>query len=310
MDALAALLDGPRAQQAFLLKAVFEGCWSISIEDGAALSVVVMARGSAVVSTAHVTHAVAEGDVVLLRGPRPYVFADSAATEPGIRILPGQVCVDPAGQLLDSSMALGVRTWGNTEAEDATVMLIGTYQEETAVGAHVLAHLPEAVVLRDLSTPAIGMLGRELEREVPGQAAVLDRLLDLVLIEALRAAYDADDLRGWPGGQNDPLIGHTLGLIHERPDQAWTVAGLAAEVGLSRAAFARRFAERIGEPPLAYLTRWRMALAADLLVGTDLTLEVVAGRVGYANAFALSAAFKRLRGTSPAHFRAESGRTG
>ena len=304
MDALTALLDGPRAQRAFLLKAVFAGRWAISVEDHAALTVVVMARGSAVVSSAGVAREVTARDVVLLRGPRPYVFADAAETTPDIRILPDQVCVDPAGHLLDESMSLGVRTWGNTRAEHATVMLIGTYEEETSVGAHVLAHLPELLVLGDLQSPAVAMLAGELVREAPGQVAVLDRLLDLVLIHALRTAHGDGLLHGSPSAQHDPLVARALALVHEHPQQPWTVAALAAEIGLSRAAFARRFTDRVGEPPLTYLTRWRISLAADLLVGTDRTLEAVAARVGYANAFALSAAFKRVRGISPAQFRA------
>jgi AraC-like DNA-binding protein len=91
--------------------------------------------------------------------------------------------------------------------------------------------------------------------------------------------------------------------MEQHPELPWTVAGLGEQVGLSRAALARRFTEQVGEPPLAYLTRWRLALAADLLVGTDLTLSAIAARVGYANPFALSAAFKRLHGTSPTSFR-------
>ena len=91
--------------------------------------------------------------------------------------------------------------------------------------------------------------------------------------------------------------------MEQRPELTWTVAGLGEQVGLSRAALARRFTEQIGEPPLAYLTRWRLALAADLLVGTDLTLSAIAARVGYANPFALSAAFKRHHGTSPTSYR-------
>ena len=234
------------------------------------------------------------------------MFADSNTTPIDIRILPGQICVDPAGRLLDRSMDLGVRTWGNTRSPDATTMLIGTYTQETSVGAHVLAHLPEVLVLPDLNTPTAAMLGTELASDAPGQVAVLNRLLDLVLVHALRHAYQAGLMRGSPAAQTDPVIGRALGLIHERPEHPWTVAALAAEAGLSRAAFARRFADRVGEPPLTYLTRWRLSLAADLLAGTGLTLDAVAARVGYANPFALSAAFKRVRGLAPAQFRAST----
>ncbi|UFU02490.1 AraC family transcriptional regulator [Ruania suaedae] len=306
MDVVAALLDGPRAQRAFLLKAMFGGRWSIGVEDQAALSVIVVVHGSAVVTSVGEQRQVVAEDVVLIRGPRPYVVADAASTPVGIRILPGQVCVDSTGQLLEESMHLGVRTWGNTTDPEATTMLIGTYAQETSVGAHVLSHLPEVLVLSGLRSPVIEVLEEELVTEAPGQVAVLDRLLDLVLVHALRFAYAGELMEGWPAAQQDPVISRALGLIHERPEQPWTVAALAGECALSRAAFARRFAARVGEPPLAYLTRWRLVLAADLLTGTDLTLAAIAGRVGYANAFTFSAAFKRVRGVAPARFRADA----
>ncbi|MCD5311659.1 helix-turn-helix transcriptional regulator [Kineosporia babensis] len=85
--------------------------------------------------------------------------------------------------------------------------------------------------------------------------------------------------------------------------RAWTVESLAAEVGVSRAGLARRFRELVGEPPMAFLTHWRLTLAADLLRSPDLTLAAVARQVGYATPFALSAAFKRVRGMSPSEYR-------
>jgi len=305
MDALAALLDGPRAERAFLLKSVFAGEWSVSIEDEAPLSVVVMARGSATYLDGSATFALHAGDVVLVRGPEPYVFADSPQTPTEVRILPGQVCVDPKGHILEGTMDLGVRTWGNVPAdtESATVMLIGTYHRETSVGARVLANLPRSVVLRSVETPLVEVLAAEVVRDRPGQEAVLDRLLDLLLVSSLREAFAGIDAPCWMAAEDDAVLGPALRLIHERPGESWTVASLAEHAGVSRAAFARRFAERVGEPPLTYLTAWRMALAADLLAGTDLTIAAVARKVGYANAFALSAAFKRAYGESPAHFR-------
>lgn len=306
MEPLAELLDGPRAQRAFVLRTRFDGRWAIGVEDRAALTIVIVAHGQAVVRVADEVHRVTEGDVILLRGPQPYVVGDDPLTPVGIRILPGQVCVDLEGQLIDEPMALGVRTWGNTRSPDATTLLIGTYERETSVGAHVLAHLPPATVLRDSRSPAAEMLSDELAQDGPGQAAVLDRLLDLVLIQALRAAFASARLPGWPAGRTDPAVARALALMHQHPVRRWTIAALAAEAGLSRAAFARRFAACTGEPPLAYLTRWRLCLAADLLAGTDLTLDAVAARVGYSTGFALSAAFTRDRGISPSRFRAQA----
>lgn len=299
MTALDSLLDGPRAQRAFLLKAMFEGAWSLSIEDEAPLSVVVMAHGSAVFTGADgIPHTVTPGDVVLARGPAPYVFADTAERPTDIRILPGQVCVDPHGQVLPEEMFTGIRSWGNTRSEDGTVMLIGTYERETSVGALLLARLAESVVLQGFDPALTQLLAAELTCADAGQSVVLDRLLDLVLVKAVRAAL-ADD----PDHPTDETVARALAALEARPDLPWTVESLGAHVGLSRAALARRFTRYVGEPPLTYLTRWRLALAADLLAGTDLSLAAIAARVGYTSPFALSAAFKRAHGIAPAAFR-------
>lgn len=305
MDVLGTLLDGPRAERAFLLKAVFAGEWSVSIEDEAPLSVIVIAQGSAVYADGSEARTVNRGDVVLVRGPAPYVFADSPQTPTEVRILPGQVCVDPRGRILNGAMDLGVRTWGNVppDTPDAAVMLIGTYRRETSVGALLFAHLPRSMVLGRVESPLVELLSAELVNDRAGQEVVLDRILDLLLVSCLRDALTAADTRGWLAARDDAVAGPALRVIHERPEEPWTVESLAIRARVSRAVFARRFAERVGEPPLTYLTNWRMALAADLITGTDLTLTAVAGRVGYANPFALSAAFKRVYGVSPAHFR-------
>ena len=102
---------------------------------------------------------------------------------------------------------------------------------------------------------------------------------------------------------SDPLAGPALRLIHDDPAHPWTVAALAAKAGSSRAAFARRFTALVGEPPMTYVAGWRIALAADLLRTSEITVETIAHQVGYANAFALSVAFKRIRGVSPKQYR-------
>ena len=236
--------------------------------------------------------------MVLVRGPAPYTFADTAQTPEDIRILPGQVCVDPQGRILAEDMELGLRTWGNTRSDDATVMLIGTYQHETSVGSLLLSKLPVELVIRDLEPALIGLFAEEIVGDEPGQAAVIDRLLDLLVVRCVRTVLATS-----AGPSGDDLVGRALRAIEEQPEHPWTVESLATHVGLSRAALARRFVLQMGEPPLTYLTRWRLALAADLLVSTDHTLAAIASKVGYANAFALSAAFKRVHGESPRDYR-------
>ncbi len=149
------------------------------------------------------------------------------------------------------------------------------------------------------------MLDDELDRDEPGQEVVLDRVLDLLLVTALRDwfAMPDTDRPGWLRAAHDPDVGRALAVIHDEPAHAWTVEALARRAGMSRAAFARRFRELVGETPLGYLTGVRLALAADLLSSSDATLETVARRVGYATPFALSAAFKRVHGLSPQQYR-------
>ena len=141
-------------------------------------------------------------------------------------------------------------------------------------------------------------------RDEPGQEVVLDRLLDLLVIAVLRAWFARADAPPWYRAHSDPAVGRALQLLHHNPAHPWTVGELASQVGLSRAALARRFTELVGEPPMTYLTGWRLALAADLLREPGSTLGAVADEVGYSSPFALSTAFKRQRGMSPQQYRA------
>jgi AraC-like DNA-binding protein len=189
-----------------------------------------------------------------------------------------------------------------------TELLTGTYQLDGEVGRRLLRALPPVAVIGAdaLESPLIALLAEEIVRDAPGQEAVLDRLLDLLLIAALRAWFSREDAAapGWYRAHADPVVGHALRLIHHDPAHPWTVAELAAEAGVSRAALARRFTELVGEPPMAYLAGWRIALAADLLLEPGATIGSVAAQVGYGSPFALSTAFKRLRGVSPREHRA------
>lgn len=304
MDAMAGFLDGPRAREAFLLRAVFAPPWSISVEDEAPLSIVVILSGTAVFTGSHGRVGLNAGDLVLATGPAPYALADASESPVDIRILPGQVCVDPHGHLIEHSMALGVRTWGNA-INGQTTMLIGTYEHTSEVGMRVLTQLPPSVVLRDLQSPLIDLLATEVSQDAPGQSAVLDRLLDLLLVTALRQIFTEDSRLAphWFAARKDPVADRAVRLMHNNPDHAWSVAKLAAECNVSRATLARRFTEHVGEPPMTFLTSWRLALAVDLLADPALTIATVASRVGYANAFAFSAAFKRAYRTPPTAYR-------
>jgi AraC-like DNA-binding protein len=309
VDALAGLLDGPRAQGAFLLKVVLSAPWSIRIEDEAPLAIFTILDGSVWLDHPGLDAPVhlPPGTTVVARGPEHYTVADRPDRAPTLFIGPGGDCRDAAGSHLADAMNLGVRTWGNDPA-GSTVLLTGSYLLTGEVGERLLRALPPVVVLRraDWDSPLAGLLADELGRDAPGQEAVLDRLLDLLLITALRAWFARPEAAPptWYTASADPVVGRALALLHHNPAHPWTVASLAAASGVSRATLARRFADLVGEPPMAFLTGWRLALAADLLRDPDTTLGAVARQVGYGSPFALSTAYKRTHGVSPRDRRA------
>ena len=126
-----------------------------------------------------------------------------------------------------------------------------------------------------------------------------------MLIAVLRAWFARPEAQApaWYRAQGDPIVGRALRVMHSNPAHPWTVASLAAEAGASRALLARRFHDLVGEPPMTFLTGWRLALAAELLCEPDATVGSVAQKVGYGSPFALSTAFKRVRGVSPQEYR-------
>ncbi len=203
-------------------------------------------------------------------------------------------------------MDIGVRSWGD-RPDGSTVMLIGTYPVEGEINGRLPDALPPLLSLtsgrwRSALTP---VLMDEVVPDEPGQEVVLDRLLDLLVIAALKAWFARPEAEppAWYAALADPVVGRVLRLVQDDPAHAWTVASLAAKAGVSRAALARRFTDLVGEPPMTCLTGWRLALAADRLRDTDDTLDAIARQVGYGSAFTLSSAFKRVYGVSPRQHR-------
>lgn len=308
MDVLAGLLEGPRARGAFLLRASMDPPWALQIRDGSPLTVLAVVRGWAWVGRdGNDPVCLRDGAVAVVRGPDHYTVADDPGTAPTVVIGPGQVCTHVAdGRSLVDEWDRGVRTWG-TSADGHTVLLIGTYERAGEISRSLLAAIPPVLALSraDWDSPLVALLAAELARDLPGQRVVLDRLLDLTLIAILRTwfARQQEAAPAWFRASADPVVGKALRSLHHAPERPWTVAALAAQTNTSRATFARRFTGLVGEPPMSYLTRWRLALAADLLCQPGSTLGAVARQVGYRTSFALSAAFKRHRGISPQQYR-------
>lgn len=246
------------------------------------------------------------GDVAIVNGRDPYVIADDPRSPTQVIVEGPATCTSTDGVAL-TDQALDTRTWG-TDPNGSALLITGAYQLRGDVSERLLAALPTVLVVPASCGPShiLDLVSTELTRDEPGQDVVLDRLLDLMLVLTLRAwfARPEADPPGWYRALGDPVVGQALRAMHADPGRRWTVASLAGEVDLSRAAFARRFTTLVGEPPLAYLTGWRMALAADLLSEPDATVSKVARRVGYTDGLAFSVAFKRTRGINPSEHRA------
>lgn len=302
MDPLTYFLDGPRAAGAFALLVQMSTPWGITVRDNATLTVLAVMHGETRVDGSLLV----AGDVALLRGPEPYAVTDASGSAPTIEIGPGQHCTTPDGRDLRDELRHGIRRWGNA-AEGETSLLIGTYERPEEAGGLVIRALPRlTVVPREHADGAlVGLLARELAHDDPAAQVVVDRLLDVLVVNTIRHWANAPDRpteASWLAC-NDPLVVRALEFLHAEPAAPWTVESLARRVNTSRASLAARFRTSVGEPPMTYLTRWRLTLAGDLLEAPDATVSRVARQVGYRNAYAFSTAFKRQVGTTPKEYR-------
>jgi AraC-like DNA-binding protein/mannose-6-phosphate isomerase-like protein (cupin superfamily) len=197
-----------------------------------------------------------------------------------------------------------------------TGLLCGGFAVEGSPAHPILRALCPAVVIRGGGghpvpwlSATLGLLNAETTADAPGAHEVVTRLADALLTQALRAALNQLQSPGGAGlrALGDRHIAAAIELIHSRPEHGWTVGELASKVALSRSAFAARFRELAGESPLRYLTRTRLAHAADLLRTTDAPLAQIASRAGYGTEFSFSKAFKRTFGIAPGSYRERPG---
>jgi AraC-like DNA-binding protein len=190
----------------------------------------------------------------------------------------------------------------------ASVFLCGAYRFSGDVGRGLIEALPPILPLSaaadDPLHDVIALLSRELAASAPGQQTVLDRLLDVLLVLAMRACFEeSPNAPRWYRASADPRLSPALSAMHADAAHSWTVPELAAVSGLSRAAFARSFQQALGQAPMQYLTDLRMTLARDDLRRGELTLAQIAARTGYASPYAFAAAFRRHHGRPPGQWR-------
>ena len=180
----------------------------------------------------------------------------------------------------------------------------------------LLASLPRILRASDRDGTTPGWLTRFMEvaeaearSSRPGVDGVLARLSELMFVEVVRRHLETlpPDRIGWLAGLRDPHVGKALAAVHARPGESWTLDGLGHEAGLSRSALAEHFAALVGEPPIQYLARWRMQVAAGLLATTHDGIAAIGARVGYASEASFSRAFKKLVGVPPAAWRRRKG---
>jgi AraC-like DNA-binding protein len=300
VDVLADLLSRARARGGAFGRTVLSPPWGVEFDASLPLAIHAALGGESWVAAGGHSARLLAGDVALIRGGGSSWLA--AGERP--RLI---------------GLVEALRRFGSDRRElvfpgEATAELVcGAYSFAGDLGAGLLDTLPPILHLRagaDTAAlrPLLALLADELSRQRPGQQVVLDRTLDLLLVHILRAYYaqpEANTPR-WYLALDDPSVGAALRAIHAEPARDWDVAALAQIAGLSRAAFARRFSDLVGEPPLAYLTGWRMKLARERLRDPTATLAHVAGEVGYSNQYAFAAAFKRTVGEPPGRWRART----
>jgi len=189
-----------------------------------------------------------------------------------------------------------------------TTLICGAVRFDHPAAANLVDILPPILTVEAASSPQVEwmqstlrLMAAEARQPRPGGEAVITRLGDILVIQAIRSWIETDPAArtGWLGALQDRQIGRALSLVHRDPARDWTVASLADELAMSRSAFAARFTELVGEPAMQYVTRWRMQVAVNSLKEEGATVAELANRLGYRSEAAFARAFKRVIGIPP-----------
>ena len=283
--------------------------WGLSfpnLPDSASL--LVIARGSAQleVERSDGTTVLSAGDVALLPNGGAHVLRDGKGSP--LHVL-------GTGQCQRSTAAAPIRLGGKGAR---TTLVAGAFRYGAGRRIPLFETLPSVIHIAASDarvspwvSSTVQLLIAESAAHSAGGTVVVSRLVDVLFVQALRTYIMNGSCKDCGlRALGDAQIGKALQLVHQRPAEPWTVEGLARAVGLSRSAFAARFTDLVGEPPLEYVSRWRMTKAAELLRETDLSVLDVAERAGYHSEAAFSRAFRRREGTAPARYRRKQGSYG
>jgi AraC-like DNA-binding protein len=321
MDALSDVLKSVRLEGAVYLAAEFSAPWSVSARAGldsvqerlgAADHVVFfhyVAQGECHVGDPRDAAPVfaAEGDLIVCAHGGGQTMASDLRLEP--------VDADTLPSLGEAGDPITRLRHGGGGA--LTRLVCGYLACSRSACRPVLDALPAVVSIPTRDGAAATLVHELLQvavsesaRSRPGAQSLLAKLSELLFVEALRRYADglAPGRTGWLAGLRDPYVGRALGMLHAQPAKTWTVEDLAASVALSRSALAERFTSLVGEPPMQYLSRWRLALAAQQLRAGAEPIARIAERSGYESDAAFSRAFKREFGVPPAAWRRRGGR--
>jgi AraC-like DNA-binding protein len=312
MDVLSEILKAIRLDGAFFYNAEFTSPWSFREPPSSVLAPHISPNGGHAI----IYHLVTEGHCVAsLDGEKP------------ISVHPGDIVIFPHGDAhvlangstrtldmeprLHEILDLGLKLARAGGGGEITKIVCGYMSCDPHLSSAFLAGLPPVfrVPIRDDSH------GQWLENSIRfsvdqagagvGGEAVLSRLSELLFVETMRryiTNLPAEET-GWLAGARDPEVGRALALLHRSPEKPWTIASLAREVGISRSALAERFRHYLNEPPISYLTRWRLQIAARMLKSTSRGIADIAADVGYESEAAFNRAFKRQFTVPPARFR-------
>jgi AraC-like DNA-binding protein len=314
MDALSAVLSGVRLQGALFFSAEFSAPWGLSTPHSGVLASTVAPGAPHLVIYHFVVDGAARarveggaevelsaGDIVVFPHGDPHQLSGGAGTE---RIDSAAVLRKIATRDLSPMHAGG---GGRT-----TKFVCGYLTCDPLLCGPILESLPPLLTVNVRTDRAghwleqsILHLVEEAASDRAGSEAMLAKLSEALFVDTLRRYVTGlpDQTTGWLAGARDPMVGKSLALFHSRPGYPWTIAALAADVGLSRSALVERFTRYLSAPPMAYLTGWRLRLAAQALTSTPKGVAEIAADVGYESEAAFNRAFKRAFGVPPARYR-------